>query len=117
MDALKDEKNDLHFRQEPQTYQSSSSTPSIDQVGFEIDEDGLPPGYFRSKFFLGTMMAIGLGLFCGTAGFKFSGTVLATINAEIGPDPNYVWIALVYTLTSSVTFLVIGRVSDIFGRR
>ncbi|ORY07019.1 fungal trichothecene efflux pump [Clohesyomyces aquaticus] len=97
--------------------QNESSEVSIDQIGFVAEEDEMPPGYFRSSFFLGSMMAIGFGLFGGTAGFKFSATVLATINAELGPDPNYVWIALVYTLTSAVALLIIGRVSDIFGRR
>ncbi|KAH7028973.1 fungal trichothecene efflux pump-domain-containing protein [Microdochium trichocladiopsis] len=56
-----------------------------------------PPGYFRSKFFLGTMAGIGLGLMAGS--------------------PNVVWVALSYTLTSAVTLTIIGRVSDIFGRR
>jgi hypothetical protein len=32
-------------------------------------------------------------------------------------DPNIVWVALSYTLTSAVTLTIIGRVSDIFGRR
>lgn len=104
-------------KEQYEAHETSSSEPSIIQVGFQVDEDGLPPGYFRSRFFVGTMLAVGLGLFGGTAGFKFSATVLGTINAEIGPDPNYTWIALVYTLTSAVTLLIIGRVSDIFGRR
>jgi MFS family permease len=34
-----------------------------------------------------------------------------------GPDPNVVWVALCYTLTIAVTLTIIGRVSDIFGRR
>lgn len=47
--------------------------------------DQLPPGYFRSSFFLGSMAAIGLGLFGGTAGFSFAAPMLQTINADIGP--------------------------------
>jgi hypothetical protein len=117
-------------------------TPSSDdeiseQVGnFETDQNGLPPGYFTSRFFVGTMLAIGLGLFSGTAGFKFAGPVLAVINAELGPvsevlwqhawngrltavvqDPDYIWISLIYTLASAITLLLIGRISDVFGRR
>lgn len=40
-----------------------------DAVGanLELDEDALPPGYFRSKFFVGTMAGIGLGLMAGVA--------------------------------------------------
>ncbi|KAH7130081.1 fungal trichothecene efflux pump-domain-containing protein [Dendryphion nanum] len=66
-------------------------------ANLELSEDALPPGYFTSKFFLGTMAGIGLGLMAG--------------------DPNIVWVALSYTLTSAVTLTIIGRVSDIFGRR
>jgi MFS family permease len=32
-------------------------------------------------------------------------------------DPNVVWVALSYTLTIAVCLTIIGRVSDIFGRR
>ncbi|KXJ88998.1 fungal trichothecene efflux pump [Microdochium bolleyi] len=76
-----------------------------------------PPGYFRSKFFIGTMAAIGLGLMAGVAGFGYAAPILPLINADIGPNPNIVWVALSYTLTSAVTLTIIGRVSDIFGRR
>lgn len=37
--------------------------------GFEADLDDLPPGYFKSRFFLGTFMAIGLGLWAGVGAF------------------------------------------------
>ncbi|KAF2737378.1 MFS general substrate transporter [Polyplosphaeria fusca] len=86
-------------------------------VDFELDGDSLPPGYFRSKFFLGTMAGIGLGLMAGVAAYGYAAPILGTINADIGPDPNIVWVALSYTLTSAVTLTIIGRVSDIFGRR
>src|SRR3954447_12314986 len=42
---------------------------------------------------------------------------LALINADIGPSPNISWVALAYTLGLSVGFLIVGRLSDIFGRR
>jgi MFS family permease len=34
-----------------------------------------------------------------------------------GPDPNIVWVALVWTLTVSVAFVLTRRFSDLFGRR
>lgn len=32
-------------------------------------------------------------------------------------DPNYVWVSLSYTLTTAVALTIVGRISDIFGRR
>lgn len=44
-------------------------------------------------------------------------TTLSYINAELGPDPNYTWITVSWTLCASVIISVGGRLSDIFGRR
>ncbi|CAK7240395.1 MAG: hypothetical protein STHCBS139747_001834 [Sporothrix thermara] len=104
----------------PLEMKSNDSSDNHEDVGgcrFDVDEHELPPGYFTSRFFLGTMLAIGLGLTGGVAGFGFAAPILTTINADIGPSPNIAWVALVYTLTSSVMLTIIGRVSDIFGRR
>jgi hypothetical protein len=54
-------------------------------ANFSIDEDALPPGYFRSRFFLGSMTGIGLGLMAGVAGFGYAAPILGNINADIGP--------------------------------
>ena len=54
-------------------------------AGFAADEDSLPPGYFKSRFFLGSMTAIGLGLMAGVAGFAYAAPILGIINADIGP--------------------------------
>ncbi|CAK7211017.1 hypothetical protein SCUCBS95973_000987 [Sporothrix curviconia] len=97
--------------------ESSDEHEAIGGRRFDVDEAELPPGYFKSRFFLGTMLAIGLGLAGGSAGFGFAAPILTTINNDIGPSPNITWVALVYTLTSSVTLTIIGRASDIFGRR
>jgi len=32
---------------------------------FDVDETSLPPGYFKSRFFIGSMAGIGLGLMAG----------------------------------------------------
>ena len=43
---------------------------SIDVItGYETNFEELPKGYFYSKFFLGSMLATGLGLWAGTASF------------------------------------------------
>lgn len=44
-------------------------------------------------------------------------TTLTTINAELGPDPNYTWTTVSWTLAASIIVSVGGRLSDIFGRR
>ncbi len=35
----------------------------------------------------------------------------------LGPSPNLTWVALAWTLTLSIGYTIVGRLSDIFGRR
>lgn len=37
--------------------------------------------------------------------------------AHSGPNPAYVWISLVWILTAAITFALVGRLSDVMGRR
>lgn len=85
--------------------------------GFETDAHQLRPGYFRSSFFVGSMAAMALGLWAGVAGFGYAAPILTEINNDLGPSANITWVSLTYTLTSAVFLTIIGRVSDIFGRR
>lgn len=43
--------------------------------------------------------------------------ILGVIDADIGPSPNLTWVAISYTLCYSVSATLVGRLSDIFGRR
>ncbi|CAK7207013.1 hypothetical protein SEUCBS139899_009821 [Sporothrix eucalyptigena] len=43
--------------------------------------------------------------------------ILTYINTDIGPDPNYTWIAISWNLGAAVIVTIGGRLSDIFGRR
>src|ERR1700761_2603348 len=36
---------------------------------------------------------------------------------DLGPDSNYVLIPVVWTICSGLGYLIVGRLSDIFGRR
>lgn len=53
---------------------------------FTVGETEIPPGYFRSARFLGSMFAIGSAFGCGVAGFTFAAPILSYINADIGPS-------------------------------
>ena len=90
-----------------------------DLVGrpFNVNSAELPSGYYRSPQFVGSMLAIGLSLGCGCGGFSLAAPILSFINADIGPDPNLVWVALVDTLTAAIGTTIVGRLSDLFGRR
>ncbi|KAF2491932.1 trichothecene efflux pump [Lophium mytilinum] len=46
-----------------------------------------------------------------------SSTILQDINRSIGPNPNYTWVAITPTLGAAVVSPLVGRMSDIFGRR
>lgn len=54
-------------------------------VSFETDETNLPPGYYTSVFFIGTLTAISIGFFAGVAGFGLIAPILLVVNADIGP--------------------------------
>jgi len=75
------------------------------------------PGYFRSSLFLGSMTAVGMGLLSAIAGFGYVAPILTLINDDIGPSTNIVWVSLVYTLMIAIGLTVVGRFTDIFGRR
>ena len=53
----------------------------------------------------------------GAGGFALAAPILSVINEDLGPDPNVVWIALGYTLPLAIGFMLVGRLSDLFGRR
>ena len=54
-------------------------------IGCETDEAALPPGYYTSTYFLGTLTAISVGFFAGVCGFSLVAPILLTVNADIGP--------------------------------
>jgi MFS family permease len=61
--------------------------------------------------------ALCLGNISNYLGWVLPSNSLSLINTSIGPSDNISWIALAYTLGLSVGFLLVGRLSDIFGRR
>lgn len=50
--------------------QTKSAVSTLGGIGgFEINGDDLPPGYFKSKFFIGSMAAICVSLWGGVSAF------------------------------------------------
>jgi hypothetical protein len=86
-------------------------------TGFESSEASLPKGYFVSRYFLGSFLAIGVGLSSGTGAFGYAAPILSYINEDLGPDAQYVWISYVYNAALAVCLCLVGRLGDIFGRR
>ncbi|KAG8161826.1 hypothetical protein KVR01_008813 [Diaporthe batatas] len=74
-------------------------------------------GYFRSPQFLGTLTAQCLASICAYVAWVLPSNTLSLLNAELGPSPNITWVATVYTLGCSVGFLLVGRLSDLYGRK
>lgn len=50
-------------------------------------------------------------------GFALAAPLLTLINNDIGPDAQIIWVALAYTLPLAVFQPLVGRLSDLFGRR
>lgn len=113
-----------------QSHQSERSKQDVELAHIETSDQSL--GYVRTKIdvieltqqhpytelnFLGTYCAITLGACGAFAGFVMPVTSLAIINADIGPSENLTWVALAWTLLCAIGSTLVGRLSDIFGRR
>ncbi|OAL50140.1 MFS general substrate transporter [Pyrenochaeta sp. DS3sAY3a] len=113
--------NTLQIEQAPSTQDDENlkddSKINTDEQGFTADVENMPKGYYLSSFFLGTCCAVGFGAWAGNAGFAYAAPLLSTINADLGPDPNIQWVALIHPVGLSVGMTIVGRLSDIFGRR
>ncbi|CAK7210045.1 hypothetical protein SCUCBS95973_000659 [Sporothrix curviconia] len=78
-------------------------------TGYETDLDG--------PLLLYLDFAVGLGLWAAVSSFGYVAPILAQINDNLGPDPRYIWVSLVYNAVLAVGLGLVGRLSDIFGRR
>lgn len=72
--------------------------------------------YFEMNF-IGTYVASILSCAGCFVTYIMPVTSLGILNSLIGPSPNVTWIALAWTLLSAVSFTLLGRLSDLFGRR
>ncbi|KAF2499906.1 fungal trichothecene efflux pump [Lophium mytilinum] len=77
----------------------------------------MPEGYYRNWRFIGSVAAVAFmaqGLYLG---YILPANTITIINADLGPDPNYALIPVIKTLCGGVGLTLVGRLSDIFGRR
>ena len=58
------EKANVHHDESPVHHHVISDSESEEVKGFETDLEHLPPGYYRSPFFVGSFLAVGVSLAC-----------------------------------------------------
>ena len=109
-----DEKSAAAHVDELSNHSGDGKLHVIDQT---INASNLPKGYFRSRYFIGSSLAVAMSLLATVSAFGYVAPILGVINNDIGPDPNFIWAALVYTVSLSVSLVLVGRITDIFGRR
>ncbi|MGP9693952.1 MDR family MFS transporter [Brachybacterium sp. AOP25-B2-12] len=83
---------------------SSAATPGVEFTG--LDRDG-------RRVFIGLM----LGMFVASLSQTIVGPAMPRIVAELGGMEHYSWIATAAMLVSAVSVPIVGKLSDIFGRR
>lgn len=91
--------------------------PSSGLVGFDSHAQATGTRYFTSSKFIGSMLAIGFSIASGAGTFSLPAAILSSINADIGPDKNIVWVSYMGVLGLAVGLPLVARLSDIFGRR
>ncbi|KAI5865780.1 trichothecene efflux pump [Durotheca rogersii] len=105
-----------------------SSAERLEKLAREAEDDGssiqsaargddLPKGYFYSVGFLGAMTGFCLSAISAFIFLLLPTNVLTYINADIGPSPYIAWVNIARTLALSFTYTILGRLSDLFGRR
>ena len=64
------------------------------------------------------LVAILLGLFLAALDQTIVGTALPTISGDLhGTNAQYTWVVTIYLLTSTITGVFYGKLSDLYGRR
>ncbi|KAI0184501.1 fungal trichothecene efflux pump [Xylaria flabelliformis] len=107
---------DFEKRSEDQQIISERDSDTISVRREALGED-LPKGYFYSVGFLGALAGFCLSSISAYIFLLFPTNILTYINADIGPSPYISWVNIGRTLALSFTYTILGRLSDLFGRR
>ncbi|KAH8887258.1 MFS general substrate transporter [Thozetella sp. PMI_491] len=94
-------------------HQQSQNCSEVEN-NIQID---LPWQYYLTPKFVGSYFALVLMACNLYVSYTIPISLLQIINAEIGPDSNISLVPLLHTLLKGVGLLLIGRLTDIFGRR
>jgi MFS family permease len=81
------------------------------------DVDELPDGYYRSPRLIATFISIALNLVATYFAFQASAAAISIINEDVGPSKNASLFSTVWTTGQAVCILLMGRLTDRFGRR
>ena len=66
---------------------------------------------------MASMACVSLAMFLGAMSQTVVATTLPLIIADLGGFDRYTWVAVSYVVAATLTFPIVGRLSDIFGRR
>ncbi|KAJ0121963.1 trichothecene efflux pump [Diaporthe amygdali] len=111
--------SDAHF-QEDNVTKVTHADGAVDYIDIKAvggDYAMMQRGYFRSPQFLGTLTAQCLASICAYVSWVLPSNTLSLINAELGPSPNITWVATMFLIGCSIGFLLVGRLSDLYGRK
>ena len=81
------------------------------------DVTQLPSGYYHSARVIGSFVGMGMSLMGTCFAFQGSAAAITSIGADIGLGQNSSLMGTVWTVGSSISLLLFGRLSDRFGRR
>nr|CCA31154.1 trichothecene efflux pump [Trichoderma brevicompactum] len=81
------------------------------------DAEELPAGYYTSPRVVCTFISISLTLMSTYFAFEASAAAISFIIEDIGPSENVSLFSTVWTVSQSISILLMGRLTDRFGRR
>ncbi|KAL4937492.1 hypothetical protein BDV06DRAFT_226903 [Aspergillus oleicola] len=77
----------------------------------------MPSTHWISPAFIGTYSAMGLTFMGTLGGFALFAPLQNDINNDLGPSSNIEYAPLLNVILSAISIQIVGRMSDVFGRR